>query len=240
MKNVLEGRWPVWAASAIAWALALAVVAIWPAVANDTVNRFAPMAEAFADGNWREAFHPRFGLLFQAMSGTLVRLTGLNGLTACAVVSTGVWAFAAVLLFGLAERCLGRRAAWVAVILYLTAMTPFYWALRGVREPLRLLGTLLMIVGVLDVGCRGVSRKALLAASFGLAVLCLSRCDTIVFAAVLGLAFAVRNRFRRETFALAAVGVAALQPMCMLVYAWTGWWVPMPHLVKFLVPCFGG
>lgn len=41
--------------------LATAAHFLYPVLIADTMNRYAPMADAFAAGDWFHAFHPRFG-----------------------------------------------------------------------------------------------------------------------------------------------------------------------------------
>ena len=52
--------------------LVLCMLNIIPA--NDTYTRYAPMAQAFAEGNFKFAFHPMYGTLFQALSGSICYL----------------------------------------------------------------------------------------------------------------------------------------------------------------------
>lgn len=42
------------------------------------MNRYAPMADAFAAGDWFHAFHPRFGALFSVLTGLFATL-GFRG-----------------------------------------------------------------------------------------------------------------------------------------------------------------
>ena len=67
-------------------AAAAAVVAFClPLAATDTLCRYAPMAEAFAAGDWANAFHPRFGVGGTVVAGLFALLPGFDGFTACAV-----------------------------------------------------------------------------------------------------------------------------------------------------------
>ena len=62
------------------WLVALGFVALYggivvwayPLFSSDVACRYAPMADEFARGNWELAFHPRFGVLFQVLAGSLV------------------------------------------------------------------------------------------------------------------------------------------------------------------------
>lgn len=69
--------------------LALCTLNIIPA--NDTCTRYAPMAQAFAEGNFKFAFHPMYGTLFQALSGSICYLFSLNGFRACQLAALLLW-----------------------------------------------------------------------------------------------------------------------------------------------------
>ena len=45
-------------------------------ILRDTAVRYAPMADAFAAGNWEYAFHPRVNCLHPLISGIITRITG--------------------------------------------------------------------------------------------------------------------------------------------------------------------
>ncbi len=59
------------------------------------------------------------------------------------------------------------------------------------------------------------------------------KCDTVLLGGLLALFYAILDRFRARTLVLFLVGLIALQPMCALVYDWTGCWLPAPHYVKY-------
>lgn len=227
-----------WGACLTVAAIAVVIAVVSPTVANDCINRFAPMAEAFADGNWQEAFHPRFGVLFQTLTGLTVWMTGVRGDVACSVVGVVGWALCIVPLYLVIREVFDERTAKLAVVLYIVAPLPFAWALRGLRESYRLLGSLLMIFGILRGD--GTSWRAFSAAAVGAAVLVCIRADTVIAAGVLAFAFAVRNRFRRQTWALFSVLAVAAQPCCLMVWQWTGWWVPSSQYISVLKHMTGG
>ena len=58
-----------------------------PIPADDTATRYAPMAQAFAEGDWFYAFHPHSGVFFPALSGGIAWLTGVDGFRACQVAA---------------------------------------------------------------------------------------------------------------------------------------------------------
>lgn len=206
-----------------------AFAAFCPLFATDALCRYAPMAEEFAAGNWAEAFHPRFGVGMPVVSGLVCRFFGLNGLSACAVVASFAWAWGLFPVWLIADRLFGRRAAWFALVLYAICPQPLLWGLKGLREPFKLLGTLLMVEALLSV--RTGAWSAAVRAALGAVFLVSFKPDAILLCGILSVAFAVADRFAKRSVALLAVFVLALQPMCWLTWVWTGCWLPSVQYV---------
>lgn len=228
---------------AITAALGVAVMAIaylLPLASTDTLCRYAPMAEAFACGDWADAFHPRFAVGGTVAAGIFALLPFVDGFRACTLSSSLAWALCVIPVFRLASRLFDSRTAWFAVVLFVICPQPLVWALRGLREPFKMLGILLMVDAVVRApDCRdkkGFPCEAALAIVF----LCLFKCDAILAAIGLGLAYAVADRFGLRTWFLSGWGVLVLQPMCYLVWSWTGYWLPAPHYIPLWKQFFGG
>lgn len=225
---------------AVTAAIAVAVAvfaALCPLYATDTLCRYAPMAEAFAAGEWSEAFHPRFGVGMSVVSG-LLSFLGVNGLSACAAVSSAAWALGAVPLWCIAARVFDRRTAWFAFALYFLCPQIAVWGVKGLREPFKTLGVLVMVWAVFM--CRDRGWRALAAAAAGAALMVLFKPDAIPLCGLLAIAFAAADRFGRRSWALFAVIAAALQPMCLLTFLWTGYWLPAAQYVPVFVRLTGG
>ena len=218
--------------------LAAMLAALFPLFATDTACRYAPMAEAFAEGNWSEAFHPRFGVGFPVIAGLIRFVTRCDGYSACATASTLAWAFGAWPVYGIASRIWDRRVAWFAVILYVLCPQPLVWALKGLREPFKMLGALMMTDAI--ISARSQSWRAAAKAVVALFLLFMFKCDAIALGGVLAFVLALLDGFRWRTLVVALSGALALQPMCVLVYAWTGYWLPAPHYVPLWQKAFGG
>ena len=230
-------QWPMWVAVVLATLAAVLIAAMFPLISTDTLCRYAPMAEAFAESNWEEAFHPRFCVGMPVLSGLVRRLTGLDGLASCAAVAALAWGLGAWPVFRIADALFGRRAAYFALALYIICPQPMIWTLKGLREPFKMLGTLLMADGL--VRCRERGWGSFASAAAGITLLFTFKCDTVLLGGILAIAYAALDGFRARTVALALVGVAAIQPMCYLVWNWTGYWLPAPHYVKFWNMIFG-
>lgn len=232
-------RWGAWGVSAILAVAGLALTTLWVGVQADVLYRYAPMAEAFAEGNWLEAFHPRFGVGMPTVAGSLVWLIGCDGLTACAWVALIAWALCVPPLFAVAERVFGRATAWMATLLYAICPMTFYWALCGLREPFRTLGVLCAILAILRrrEGMRWGSLWPLLAA---LPALCVFRSDTLAIGGALLLAYGLYDRLGAR-FLLAMLWMAAwLQPGCLLTWKWLGQWLPSTQIAGVWLRLFGG
>ena len=227
----------------------VAFAACCPLFATDAACRYAPMAEAFAAGNWAEAFHPRFGVGMPTVAGLVRLLTGMDGYSSCAAVSTLAWALSMLPVFWVAEKVFGERAAWFALILYVICPQPLIWGLKGLREPFKMLGFLLMADALFrcrvtacseSALCRSKGYASAVEASLALLLLFTFKCDALAIGGVLAVVYAVMDRFGRNTCIVAAAGILSLQPMCALVHLWTGYWLPAPQYVRLLRMMCGG
>ena len=198
-----------------------------PATAADMCMRYAGMADAFARGDWQYAFHPRFGVLFMTLSGSIAYLTGLNGIHACQLAAIGMLALAAVPVWCLVERLFGRRAAWIALAMTLCSIEVFVYAIDGLRDTGRTLGFALCAFAFV----RGRSWPLAL----GLLVLASLRTDLLSVSGVILGVWWLWKLWRREWRALVlptvfwAFGVFL---MCALNHAYTGSWMPVGKMVR--------
>lgn len=235
----LRWRWAPWAVTAGLAAAGLALTALWVGVQGDTLYRYAPMAEAFAAGNWHEAYHPRFGVGMPTFAGSLAWLTGCDGLTACAWAALVAWALCVPPLFAVAERLFGRPTAWVATLLHAICPMTFYWALCGLREPFRTFGVLCGVLAILRrrEGERWPSVWPLLVA---LPVLCAFRGDTIAVGGALLLVYGAYDRLGARFWLAAPWMLAWLQPGCLLTWDWLGVWLPSTQIAGVWLRLAGG
>jgi predicted membrane-bound mannosyltransferase len=195
----------------------------------DTMTRYAPMAEFFAQGNWQEVFHPRFPLLFQTLAGVLVWATGMPGYIACFLISTCFWGLAIPLLFLVMERIFDRQTAWLTVVLYIICPMLLTYSLFGLRESLRTLGTLLVVYAIFrrrDEAC-----GTLLPLLAGMLILCTVRSDTLLLGLILWAIYAWFDRAGWRTWCTAAWALLCVQPMCYVTYHWLGVWLPSSQWV---------
>jgi len=218
----------VWLAAGLYWVLASVLACgLYPVTMADSCARYAPMADAFARCDFYYAFHPRFGLVFEVVSGVLSFVTGLTGIHTVQIAAFLFLALAAVVMFAFAKR-LGAtdEAAWWTFVLTLLAPDFFRYALDGLREPGKCLVFALVGYGV-------VAKRS---GAFALALFLYITLFTYGFAAASALAFLWCAWFlcRREWSKLPlptvgwALGTAAVT---VLTHACTGHWAPAPQFI---------
>ena len=228
----------VWTVAFLYW-IVMSVLCCWlyPCLMSDTMARYAPMADAFARGEWRFAFHPRFGVLFGSLTGATVALTGLDGGRACQVVSFFFFSFSIVPIWATVKRVfVDGRIAWVAAVLALLSSECFIFALDGLRDPCRTFG--LAMCALSFVG------GAPWTMALGLFCLVSLRTDLFAISGALLLAWCILRLRRREAALSLCLPVAAWSAGAFLVVlmtrAYTGYWLPGAQFVGLWQKIFGG
>ncbi len=213
-KSLRPVRTWLWIVCAAALLLNLALLWVNPLPGNDVAGRYAPMAEQFAGGHWRYAFHPRFGLLFPALSGALVWLTGLDGFRGCQMAALLLFTLAAPVWYGVFRRVWDERTALAGVVFYFLSSHLLRTVLEGLREPGKALGFALAVYGVIVIFQQPRRWAGYGALSVGGAILTLIRGDGALCALLLlgvGAALEIRRRRAWPWRSLAAaLGLLAL------------------------------
>ena len=206
---------------------------------SDMIARYAPMADAFAQADWINAFHPRFCLQFPVLCGTLVWITGLPGDRACQMVALLFFCFSAIPLWILARRLTGSFVAWSSVLIYWLCPDLILHAADGWRDDCRVLSLLLVALGFLLSFTRTNPRPALgsvcLAVAQFLAITL--RVDCFAIACLVLLTYCSFCVFRRQLMLVVApisAWAVATALECQMVYYYTGWWLPAPHMIRFV------
>lgn len=211
---------------------------LYPVTVFDSMARYAPMADAFARGDWALAFHPRFGVLFSSLTGSVVWLTGLAGDKACQIVSFFFLAFSALPVWALVKRLYNdERTAWIAVVLVWLATEYFVYAQDGLRDPARTLGLALCALAFVS---RAGAPMAL-----GLFVLVTLRTDLFLISGVILFAWWIyliilRNKSLLSLFLPTSSFLLGAFLMCLMTHAYTGLWLPGAQLVGMYVKMTGG
>ena len=120
---------------------------------RDVAHRYAPMAEAFASGDWLYAFHPRIQPLQIVSGGIIAYLLPCTGFMALKIVSV-LWFFAGMIIIWKLFREIYENKPWVAA-----AATAFYalfpynirMAAEGLRESSKTFILLLIAYGLVKI-----------------------------------------------------------------------------------------
>ena len=224
-------------ACAVATTLVVATLSVlfYPVENPDCAARYAPMAEAFARGDWYESFHPRFCVLFQVLTGFLVWLSGCSGVVACQIVSAAFLGAALIPYWYVMRRVFNDdRIAWLSLGILLVIPRISGDAMNGLRDTGRILALAMWVLGVLRM--IGEQRGTLLQAA-GLFILVSLKIDCFLPAALMCL-FSVVLAIRRCLWLPAVLSplsfFSAAAAVSAMVWAYTGWFVPAPQYIAFL------
>lgn len=218
------------------WVILSALFAlVYPTTSSDTLSRYAPMAEAFARGEWVQAYHPRFGVLFPTLAGAFAWLLPIDGVQATQIAGTLLWVAASCLAWLLASRLFDEKAGLFAAILVFISPELSNYAMDGLREGGKAFA--LLACATVFAGVRGSAWWGAL----GVFVLVTLRVDSIVLGTLMPFAFLVWALARRQPLQAVPAFVACafgLFLMCWMTHAYEGVWAPcgpMAWLVeKFL------
>lgn len=210
-------------------------VLFYPVENPDSAARYALMAEAFARGDWYESFHPRFCVLFQVLTGSLTWLLGCSGLTACKIVSASFMGLSIIPYWCVMRRIFGdSKVAWISVGILIVMPRISGDAMNGLRDTGRILGLALWVLGFL----RMLDRKSsVLLQAGGIFLLVTLKIDCFLPAAVMCIVtsfIAIRNQFWYVAASCIASFCMAGSLVCLMVWSYTGWFVPAPQYIAFL------
>lgn len=226
----IDSRVLIWGlALSSAVLLSILFCTVYAGYSYDVYMRYAPMADEFAAGNWREAFHPRYGVFMSAVAGSVAWCFGVSGITACRIVSTCGWCLAMIPVWHFSRKAYGEEAAWIAVALMFVIPQYWFYSSAGLRDGVRILSYALIAWGLLS-GSAWVA--------VGIFIQVTLRVDGIaiastVWAACIGLA-TYRRRFWTVIAPTATLALGLLLNSLM-VNAFTGHFLPASQLI----PIFG-
>lgn len=219
----------VWLTALVFW-VAVSALACWlyPVTLYDPCARYAPMADAFARGDFHYAFHPRFGVLFHVLTGALAWISGLAGIYCLQPVAFLFLVLSAVTMFAVVRRLSDSvKVAWWTFALVLVAPDFFRYALDGLREPVKCLVFALF-------GYSLVAKRSWPFA-LGLAMYIMTFTYGFGVASALLAVWCAHFAWRREWNRLPlpilgwSVGTAAVT---VLTHAYTAHWLPAPQFIS--------
>ena len=129
----MRAAWPFWCF------LALAVLALVPLLLDavpqrDVAFRYAPMAEAFRDGDFTYAFHPRTGFLHTFTAGIFAWILGCGGFTACKISSMLFMGLGIFPLYAIMRRVYSRSMAEICTFIFVLASQLQRLGWSGLRD----------------------------------------------------------------------------------------------------------
>lgn len=227
-------------AISLSWAIAIAVLShcFYAVQFFDGALRYASQAEYFADGNWFLAFHPRFGILFQTLAGTLVWLFNIDGLFAGQLIASFSLCAAAFAFYVFASSFSNRFTAWMVFLFVLTCPTFNSWSANGLRESTRALFAALFLIGFAGVFLKNRNIKLgglWLNLSLAIPILLQSHAFAPCWAITLVLTgiLVIQRRYRLAILLfLAEIVVSVI--ICTMIWFYTGWFVPAIQYIKVL------
>jgi len=209
------------ALAVLAFLLALPSVFLNEVPDSDCASRYAPMAEAFASGDWDYAFHPRIPPFFPVLAGCVSAVFGVSGFFAAKLASAIVFALAAIPLYGFLDELFDRRTAFLGAVLYVFCPPLLKLAGQGLRDPARGLFLFIAAYGVV-VFLKGRLWLGSAVCALGAAGLALAKGDCLALSALaLGLLLvfeflpALRERrfvFPLKSFCAGLLFLAAVSP----------------------------
>lgn len=205
---------------------------------RDVALRYAPMADAFASGNFAYAFHPGVPMLHPLLAGCVSFLTGCSGFMATKIVSMLFFAFAPVPLMALMRRVYSTNVAVGVGYLYLIAAPLIRLSFSGLREMEKCFLILLAAYALVQIYQERRRWPGYLWAGIAAGLAVLTRVDMILYAAVVTF-FVIRldvgtKKLPFRSFCTCATALLLSLPAYILNWKTIGAAVPDSRLTHFL------
>lgn len=211
------------------WFIVSAIaIFVYPVLMSDTMNRYAPMADAFAAGDWFHAFHPRFGVLFSVLTGLFATL-GFRGDQASQIAAIGFLAFSAIPAWHIMRRVFDDKVACITAALILLMPEYFVYAVDGLRDTARTFAALLIAYTFV-----AVKREWVLA--LGVFIMATLRTDMQFLAIIVVGAWtilSIRQKNYKAIWLPLGSLLLALLICSIMVYSFTGLFLPNAHAVIY-------
>lgn len=149
---------------------------------RDVSGRYAPMADAFAAGEWAYAFHTRIPMLFPVVSGVIAWCCQCGGFWAAKLASSLFFALGVFPLYGIFRRVFGDGIALWGSLLYLFCSHVLRLASSGLRDEAKGFTFFLALYGLLLVWQERRKLAGYFWCGFGGGLLALARGDCSLYA----------------------------------------------------------
>lgn len=198
---------------------------------RDVAARYAPMARAFAEGDWAFAFHPRIPPLFPLFAGVLASF-GLEPFGAAKLVASLCFALTVFPLYALLKLVFSRRTAAIGCCFYLFCPYLLRLAGEGLRENAKMFALIWAVWAVVAIWRSRRGILPYLALGTACAWMILVRDDSVLFAGCFltaALCFEIAGRLRPWR-SIAAGGLMLLLIAPYLCYNWRVIGYPVPGI----------
>ena len=208
------------------------------AVLRDVALRYAPMAECFAAGDFRYAFHPRVQSLHPLISGCICYISGCSGFTGVQLSSLLFFGLCVFPLYNLLKTVFDRKVAgWGTLLLPLASQVAAI-SVSGLRESHKMFALLLITLGVVTVFKERERYRGYLLTGIGCGLAFCIRTDLVLPSLCLlsgtgAMAFAAQRSLRRPLAGLFAALPFFVWETAVNFYI-SGHAVPGSHWLRFM------
>lgn len=201
------------------WVLLIPCILLEDYPLPDVAMRYDPMAEAFARGDWRFAFHPRITPLLPVSAGIIAAVLQCSGFLACKLASSLFLSLSLFPLYAATRRLFGRPIALCSSILFIVCPYILRFGYYGSRESGTMFGILLCFYAAVLLAQTPRKFVPWFWFALGETVILLSRGDMVLFAAALFAVLFVWDciRFRipfRSVLTAFAILILIVPPLC--------------------------
>lgn len=201
----------------------------------DVFMRYAPMADAFAEGDWVHALHPRIPPLFSILTGSIAWLGSVDGFFATQLFSVLCFVLTLFPLYALMTRVARKQIALLCCTAYLFCPYLLRLASSGLRETPKTLGFLCAVHALFLIWQERARLRGYLYLGAALAFMTLIRDDSACLACLfLSCAAACEIAAKRLPWRSVMAGVfflLLLSPALVIIYKQTGYPVPSARFV---------
>ncbi len=221
--------------------LTLPMLAMAELPQRDVLFRYAPMAQAIADGDWAIAFHPRIPPLLPVLGAIVILGLGCSAFAALKLVSAASFVLTLLPLWGIFRRVFNSQIAVGGCIFYLFCSYLLRQAPTGLRESTKCFFLVLMTYAIIRIFQERRRLGSYLLFGAAAAAMGLTRDDSILYAMLIGLFIAGLETVKLRAFpwrsSLAALtALLIFCPYLLYNYAVTGFPVPGIRAVRMVSP----
>jgi 4-amino-4-deoxy-L-arabinose transferase-like glycosyltransferase len=224
-KNLLP-----WLIFILIFALYLPAMFLMDIPSRDVALRYAPAADAFAQGDWLNAFHPRFQMLHQLFSGIFTFLFRTDGFTGTKLSSLFFYALGVFPFFALMREVFTEKIAKFSLLFYLFASRILILGYEGLRESHKMLVILLLALGMIHIVKQSERLKGYMITGIAAGLAVCTRNDMILFSVCIlvfcGILDSYRNSISWRSLVMFLFAGISAMPEFLVNYWITGYFIP--------------